>query len=73
MDIESFLKKLTLKVYGMLADEGRRVSIDCWGMLGSTWSVKARVEVYSLECFDCGLSLWLKLDRTRKRDGDVWE
>lgn len=57
----------------MLADEGRRVSIDCWGMLGSTWSVKARVEVYSLECFDCGLSLWLKLDRTRKRDGDVWE
>lgn len=34
-----------------------------WEWVGSMWGVLARVEYWSLECFDYGVSLWLKLDR----------
>lgn len=42
-------KKMTLKVYWMLADgeSGHRLL----GMVGSTWGVQASVEGCSLECF----------------------
>lgn len=48
MAIESFCKKMTLKVCWMLADgESGQTA----GNGRSTWGVQARVEVCSLECF----------------------
>lgn len=58
MDSESFLKKVTLKVYGMVADEGGREHTACAGeWVGSSG--------WSLECFDYGLSCCLNLDGQR--------
>lgn len=63
MDIESFLRD---DLEG-LWDAGRRGRESehrlCWGMVGGMWVLQARIEGWSLECFDCSISLWLKFDR----------
>lgn len=61
MAVESFLKKMTLEVSGMVADGERAQPVPGNGKGARRWAGKRR-RLEPGKGLDYGLSLWLKLD-----------